>query len=45
MGWGCVARIGKIHPGFPQTKFQERNRLEDQSIDERIRLKWILNLA
>jgi hypothetical protein len=40
-----VARVGKIHPEFPQTKVQERDSLEDQSIDERIRLKCILKLA
>ena len=45
MGGGGVARVGKIHPGFSQKKFQERDRLEDQSIDERIRLKWILKLV
>jgi len=40
-----VTRVGKIHPGFPQTKVHETDRLEDQSLDERIRLKWILKLA
>lgn len=40
-----MARVGKIHPEFPQTKVQERDSLEDQSIDERIRLKCILKLA
>jgi hypothetical protein len=43
---GCVWHVSeKIHPGFPQTKVQERDRLEDHDIDETIRLNWILKLA
>jgi hypothetical protein len=45
MGGGCVARVGKIHPVFLHTKVQVKYPLEDQSIDERIRLKWILKLT
>jgi hypothetical protein len=42
---GSVSCVGKIDLGFPQRKVKERDCLEDQSIDERIRLKWILKLA